>query len=619
MATPNIRWKSKFLLLLEYLKDKKEWPKQTTIYKGAKLGIWCSNLRNRKHTLSKEQIRLLKSIKFQWNRIDPFLLRIKELKAFRRKHPSKWPDQSKSSTHKELGRWLSKQRAKKNKGVLRSEYKILLDALGFPFEENWIQYFAKLKAFYELNNRWPKQIEFFSGVALGAWCARQRLLHNQGLMLQSHKQKFAKIGFIWNPNRNEWDKHYNLLLKFRKIHRRRWPIATEIFEGIKIGAWCVRQRQLKSKVRLAQQKVALLNNIGFIWTFPRVNLTGLRFHRLTVISDSIDTNADGKRLWNCLCECGNSVRTTTYKLSSGKLKSCGCLLKELSSKRMRKVQKISAKTRQQSAAEVQRRIDRVHGAGTIIMHKASFTNVHKEVLFTHFIHGEWKAKPINVYRGSSHPQDGRNRTNAALENRKLTEDEINKRLPGYIKIKSGTFASGSKKATFIDLEYGEWTAVASNVLAGSNHPLRGNKNKIVSMRNSNLEKYGVEYVAQVAKFALKAAKNQNKIINRRHWKSRKLTACQGGWELAVVDYLNREKIDYLWQPQVFQVPKSVLTTPKGSTTTFRPDLFLVKEKKWVEIKGYFRADAIKKWAWFSEQYPNSEIWDFGKLRELKII
>jgi hypothetical protein len=37
-----------------------------------------------------------------------------------------------------------------------------------------------------------------------------------------------------------------------------------------------------------------------------------------------------------------------------------------------------------------------------------------------------------------------------------------------------------------------------------------------------------------------------------------------------------------------------------------------------EIKGYFWKDALEKWSWFHQNYPNSELWDKNKLKQLNI-
>lgn len=54
---------------------------------------------------------------------------------------------------------------------------------------------------------------------------------------------------------------------------------------------------------------------------PR-NLEGKKFGRALVVSKAESKN--GIRYWNCVCDCGNHFKTTTYHLTSGRTKSCGC-------------------------------------------------------------------------------------------------------------------------------------------------------------------------------------------------------------------------------------------------------------------------------------------------------
>ena len=64
----------------------------------------------------------------------------------------------------------------------------------------------------------------------------------------------------------------------------------------------------------------------------RVNLEGQKFGRLTVLHFT-GRNKSGHSLWNCLCECGQFNTVTISNLKDGSTKSCGCLQKELVSKR----------------------------------------------------------------------------------------------------------------------------------------------------------------------------------------------------------------------------------------------------------------------------------------------
>jgi hypothetical protein len=55
------------------------------------------------------------------------------------------------------------------------------------------------------------------------------------------------------------------------------------------------------------------------------NLVGQTFHRLTVVG----RNADRKGVqWDCVCICGGRSTTTAYELQNGRIKSCGCYIRE---------------------------------------------------------------------------------------------------------------------------------------------------------------------------------------------------------------------------------------------------------------------------------------------------
>lgn len=56
-------------------------------------------------------------------------------------------------------------------------------------------------------------------------------------------------------------------------------------------------------------------------------MVGQRFGRLTVVAMSAERN-HGRILWECRCDCGNTVVAEKYCLENGTKKSCGCLLKD---------------------------------------------------------------------------------------------------------------------------------------------------------------------------------------------------------------------------------------------------------------------------------------------------
>ena len=130
------------------------------------------------------------------------------------------------------------------------------------------------------------------------------------------------------------------------------------------------------------------------------------------------------------------------------------------------------------------------------------------------------------------------------------------------------------------------------------------------IKKTNQLLYGNECAMKNHDIALKAARSANNATILYHWKTGVEIVCVASYEVAVVNFLNTRQINYEWQAKTFVLPDE---------RTYRPDLYLTELGLWVEIKGYFRDDALEKWEWFHVQYPNSELWDEIKLKELGIL
>lgn len=64
-----------------------------------------------------------------------------------------------------------------------------------------------------------------------------------------------------------------------------------------------------------------------------IDLTGKRFGRLVVIKFG-GKDDKKRRVWECVCDCGNTVFIPTAQLNSGKTKSCGCYNRDTARQRM---------------------------------------------------------------------------------------------------------------------------------------------------------------------------------------------------------------------------------------------------------------------------------------------
>ena len=151
-----------------------------------------------------------------------------------------------------------------------------------------------------------------------------------------------------------------------------------------------------------------------------------------------------------------------------------------------------------------------------------------------------------------------------------------------------------------------WETKINTIRSGHGCPTCGQTKR----KKTNLDKYGVEHSLQNREIALKNARSHNKSCILYHWKTNEELICTASYEKKVVEFLNKNQIEYDWQPKVFNMPDE---------HTYSPDLYLPEGRLWVEIKGYMRERNRIKWEWFHNQYPNSELWNKEELKELGIL
>jgi len=327
-----------------------------------------------------------------------------------------------------------------------------------------------------------------------------------------------------------------------------------------------------------------------------IDISGRKFNMLTVISRY------GQKcpvLWRCLCDCGNKCIVTGNNIKSGTTKSCGCMRQKLKNVSGQKF-----------------------GSLTLI----------------EYIYGEhkWKCKCdcgnfVNISAG--HLNNGSTISCGCYTQLiSMIGQEF-----GYLKVIGFSHtAEGSNSYWNCKCDCGNITKVSrSNLLAGNsrscgchadelqeqtNLKRYGTKSSFqnIEVRNkfeqNNIEKYGVPYPAQDPKIALKTAKSQKNCFIEYHWKTGEELVCTASWEKRVVEYLNKNKKNFIWKPG----PVDVVVD--GKKRKYFIDLYLVDEDKWVEIKGQKRYLGMKKWKYFHRYiHINSELWDKEKLKEMGIL
>ena len=102
-----------------------------------------------------------------------------------------------------------------------------------------------------------------------------------------------------------------------------WECICECGQKIKISTGRLRQGNTKSCGCWNREAASLRH---------KSNLVGQTFGRLKVLQE-IGRTKHGGLLWECICECGQKIKTSTGSLTSDNTKSCGCWNREVISLR----------------------------------------------------------------------------------------------------------------------------------------------------------------------------------------------------------------------------------------------------------------------------------------------
>ena len=227
------------------------------------LNVWCMTQRTkrRKGSLSEDRINLLDKINFVWD-IDEeeWQKKYEDLKLFKEKNGHTNAPSGKNS----LGNWCQRQRTLLRKKELSQERKKLLDRIEFvwdPYKEEWQKQFNDLVEFKKINGHSNPAATGSKGSILGIWCSRQRVSFKKKELSQEKIHLLNKLDFQWDPVEEEWQKQFNDLKEFKRIHGHSSPNSNKFI----LGRWCQSQRSNYKKGKLSQDKINLLNKLDFQW------------------------------------------------------------------------------------------------------------------------------------------------------------------------------------------------------------------------------------------------------------------------------------------------------------------------------------------------------------------
>lgn len=241
-------------------------PKQKSL---ASLGRWVGRVRrlNRAGRLLPAQKEALDSLHFEWNHDAGcwgHMLRL--LVSFQRQHGHCMPPPS--GTTRRLAHWVYAQRALRASGDLAEERIEQLNHIGFQWNAigaRWDQMFAKLEAHTKANGHCS--FPWNDDSALARWTRAQRREHRRGRLSRERIEKLTRVGLQWHgvSPADRWQQRVAELKAFLKEHGH-CNVPVNYASNRQLGLWVFHQRQFFKKGDISQERVAELDEMGFVWS-----------------------------------------------------------------------------------------------------------------------------------------------------------------------------------------------------------------------------------------------------------------------------------------------------------------------------------------------------------------
>jgi hypothetical protein len=295
-----------------------------------------------------------------------------------------------------------------------------------------------------------------------------------------------------------------------------------------------------------------------------INLSNKKFGKLTVLIP-VFTNRYGV-YWRCKCDCGTIKNILASKLIRGKTKSCGCLQKEIMQKRNQKGKNNSN-----------------YKDGTSLKQHYCIICKINPISYNNWLYGKKQCKKCyyKTLKGSGNPRFIDDRTN----NNKC---KCGKRISKY-----------SKQCMTC------WNKLSLT------YP-----HKVKRLLGKNNPFFGKKHTKKTKKLLKKINKGRNNpqfgkkptIVKKLKYKN---ILMRSSWEVAYAKYLDRKDIKWLYEPKTFDLGKY----------NYTPDFYLPKTDEWIEIKGRWYKESLKRFKKFIKLFKsiNIKVISQKELRDLKLI
>lgn len=180
-----------------------------------------------------------------------------------------------------LGAWVSRQRTQKNKNLLSETQIRRLDAIGFTWDfqqqesdKTWMNWYQELVKYSQENgNPHVPRTHLNTKLASWVWIQRQRRRGTSAVAAPLSEEQIAlldNLGFYWDARDGKWTEMFYMLQKFKEKHGH-CRVELEPIADTDLLGWIVFQRSARSSGKLSEDRVMLLDGIGFHWQNKAIN------------------------------------------------------------------------------------------------------------------------------------------------------------------------------------------------------------------------------------------------------------------------------------------------------------------------------------------------------------
>ena len=253
------------------------------------LAYWVDSLRRRMKlgTLDRKTVRRLNGLGFTWTVLHRRFHRrdldelVEFLKAFKKRHGHCDIQAAHEGVGGDIMDWLKDVRKAKKQGRLDSRRVRQFDRLGFvwhPQAQFPQEMCAALAAYRKQYGDCLVPTEWPENRRLGSWVSRMRAARRRNLLTKTQINQLDRIRFAWNSRfEHVWDLRLQQLEKFKRRHGH-CNVPWDHAPNPALSRWVATARRQKRLGKLAKERIARLNALGFAWS----STPGKKLRRTTV-------------------------------------------------------------------------------------------------------------------------------------------------------------------------------------------------------------------------------------------------------------------------------------------------------------------------------------------------